>query len=796
MFSVPKILTERYIFNEVSMSKYIPYKAHWQNDIILTKDNQLVRIIRVEGISFEAINDIDLEIKKQLRNTLFKGLSSGYLSLYFHLVRQRNVKLPHLFTDTNIEFVKFIKNKWNNRQSNALYFSNDLYITVIYQLEKQGIAFFEYWYKRLMQTQSKDYWIRDMKRLEEDLNEVGSRIINSLSEYNPKILELKPDGKCEMLQFLYSILNCGISRKTLLPISRGIDEILSQNRITFKQKHLEVEGNNKKKYASTIGIKSYPQYTSTIMLDGFLKTNYEFILTQSFHFVNKNVAIGKIQLQQNRMIQSEDKSISQIMDISTAMDLATSGDVVFGYHHLSMLCIADTEQDLNKSVSLAVTELSNYGIQAVRDTVNLEPVFWGQLPGNKDYIVRSSIIHTINLSGLCSMHNYPKGKKSGNHWGEYVSILDTPSKTPYYFSFHVRDVGHTIIVGPTGAGKTVLMNFLCAELLKFNPKMYFFDKDHGAEIFIRALNGTYNSIQSKESYSLNPLKLDDNEDNRNFLFSWFEALLTTNGERLSSEDRKTINQAIEGNYKLNLKDRQLSNLAPFFGISRDDNIAARLEIWYGSGAKASLFDNAEDFLDLTKNKVFGFEMSTILKDKIGLPPTLLYVFHKIQIHLTGEPTVIILDEAWALIDNPVFGPKIKDWLKVLRKLNTFVVFATQSIEDATKSSISDTLIQQTSTQIFLPNLKATREYKTVFMLSDREFDIVRTTDPGSRYFLVKQGSHSIVAKIDLSYMAEAINILSGRAETVQLLNQIIEVTSSNPKDWFYQFCQEANKINK
>jgi len=171
-----------------------------------------------------------------------------------------------------------------------------------------------------------------------------------------------------------------------------------------------------------------------------------------------------------------------------------------------------------------------------------------------------------------------------------------------------------------------------------------------------------------------------------------------------------------------------------------------------------------------------------------LPPTLSYIFHRISTSLTGWPTAIVLDEAWALIDNPVFGPKIKDWLKVLRKLNTFVIFATQSVEDATKSIISDTLVQQTATQIFLPNLKATEDYKKAFLLSDREFDIVRTTDPNSRYFLVKQGINSVVAKIDLNNMGNVLDILSGRAETVKILDSLIGKYGPDPKNWFYKLC--------
>jgi type IV secretion system protein VirB4 len=142
-----------------------------------------------------------------------------------------------------------------------------------------------------------------------------------------------------------------------------------------------------------------------------------------------------------------------------------------------------------------------------------------------------------------------------------------------------------------------------------------------------------------------------------------------------------------------------------------------------------------------------------------------------------------LDEAWALIDNPIFASKIKDWLKTMRKLNAMVVFATQSVEDATNSGISDTLIQQTATQIFLPNPKATEAYKKAFMLSDREFNLLKTTDPASRFFLLKQGKDVVVARIDLNGMHEAVNLLSARADTVRILDEVRERVGDDPAKW-------------
>ncbi len=392
------------------------------------------------------------------------------------------------------------------------------------------------------------------------------------------------------------------------------------------------------------------------------------------------------------------------------------------------------------------------------------------------------------------MHNYPPGSMKGNHWGDAVTVLDTTSGTPFYFNFHVRDVGHTLIIGPTGAGKTVLMNFLCAQAQKFRPRSFFFDKDRGAEIFIRAMDGVYTVIDPGSNCGFNPLQLDENGENRAFILEWLKTLVTSHGETLDAEDIKVLTQAIDGNYRLDKRDRKLSNIAPFLGMDGPGTIASRLAMWHSKGSHAKIFDNDEDKIDLSLSRVFGFEMAELLKDPLSLSPVLLYIFHRINISLDGSRTMIVLDEAWALIDNPVFAPKIKDWLKVLRKLNTFVIFATQSVEDATKSQISDTLIQQTATQIFLPNLKATDVYKTAFMLSQREYMLIKTTDPGSRYFLIKQGVNAVIAKVNLAGMDNVINILSGRVDTVMLLDQVIKKHGSDPKKWLPVFYEEVKML--
>jgi type IV secretion system protein VirB4 len=266
-------------------------------------------------------------------------------------------------------------------------------------------------------------------------------------------------------------------------------------------------------------------------------------------------------------------------------------------------------------------------------------------------------------------------------------------------------------------------------------------------------------------------------------------------EPFSAEDMERINDAVSGTFKLARKDRILRNIAPFLGMEGPGTLAGRLKMWHGTGPYAGLFDNEEDVVDFSRGNSFGFEMGEVLKERVSLEPTLLYLFHRINLSLDGTPTIIVLDEAWALIDNKIFAGRIRDWLKTLRKLNGMVVFATQSVEDATNSAISETLIQQTATQIFLPNPKATDAYKKAFMITDREFNLLKTTDPGSRYFLVKQGKDVVVARIDLSGMDDVINVLSARAETLAMLDDVRSKVGDAPEDWMVPF-QERVKLER
>ncbi len=795
-FSRRKVTNEAYSKREFPVAEFIPYRYHYDKETIVTKNNELMQVIKLEGWSFETADDVDVDMKKSVRNSLFKSLSDGKYAVWFHTVRRRKSTFPR--GNFPPGFARELNKQWHKKHDNTESFANELYITVVRRADTAGWSKINYYLKTLSDKVDEAQRVEAFREGHKELKEIIYRLLASLRDYNPRLLTSYASEHgvlSEPLEFLGMLVNGGQRQKMLVP-TMDISHYLPTNRLYFGTRAIEIRGTTKTRFGAIISVKEYAPATAAGLMDAYLQLPFEFIMSQSFSFTNRQVAIGKMQTQQRRMMASEDVAITQVAEISDALDLAMSGHVAFGVHHCSVMVFEDNLVALEDAVSLATAEMVNVGINPVREKLILEQCYWASLPANFDFIGRKSTINTMNLAGFVSMHNYPTGRIDGNHWGNAVTVFDTASGTPYFFSFHSRDVGHTTIIGPTGAGKTVLMNFLCAQAQKFNCRLFMFDKDRGAEIFVRAVGGSYSIIEPSERCGFNPLHLPETNENRNFIAEWLEALVATENSELTPEELAMIQEAVAGNFKLAKKDRMLRNIAAFFGVEKAGSIASRLKPWYGEGRYARIFDNPYDSLDFTTHRTFGFEMGEVLADKKTLAPVLMYLFHKVHLSLDGTPTMVVLDEAWALVDNKIFASKIKDWLKTMRKLNAMVIFATQSVEDATNSAISDTLIQQTATQIFLPNPKATEQYKKAFMLSDREYNLLKTTDPASRFFLLKQGKDVVVARIDLSGMDESVNILSARAETVRVLDEVRAEVGDDPNVWIPVFQERLREAKQ
>jgi type IV secretion system protein VirB4 len=184
------------------------------------------------------------------------------------------------------------------------------------------------------------------------------------------------------------------------------------------------------------------------------------------------------------------------------------------------------------------------------------------------------------------------------------------------------------------------------------------------------------------------------------------------------------------------------------------------------------------------SRIVGFDMTHLLDDPVTRTPTMMYLFHRVEERLTGQPAIIVVDEGWKALDDDVFVARIRDWEKTIRKRNGIVGFATQSTGDALESRIASAVIEQSATQIFLPNPKAQEaEYCKGFGLSGHEFDLIRTLPDTSRCFLVKHGAESVVARLNLSGQRDLLTVLSGRERTVRMLDDLRSEVGDDPQAW-------------
>ena len=542
-----------------------------------------------------------------------------------------------------------------------------------------------------------------------------------------------------------------------------------------------------------------PPETAPGMLDDLLRLPAEMVVSQSFAFVDRQPTLDRMGLALRRMRAADDEAASLRAGLVQARDDVASGRSAFGEHHLTVMVKADALAALDRAVGEAQSAFTDMGVIAVREDVNLEAAFWAQFPGNLKDVARRALVSTGNFAGLASGHNFPVGRAAENHWGEAVTILETTSAGPYHFNFHRGDLGNFTLVGPSGSGKTVVLGFLLAQARKYRPRIVFFDKDRGAEIFLRAIGGRYDALRPGEPSGLNPLALPDTAENRRFLTEWTARLVSGPGEALAPEEEARIKEAVDANFDQAPAFRRLRYFAELFrggGRATAADLAARLAPWHGAGEHAWLFDNADDRLDL-EVETLGVDITRILDEPRLRSPAMLYLFHRVEQRLDGTPTLIVVDEGWKALDDEVFTSRIKDWEKTVRKRNGAVGFATQSAADALASRIASAIVEQAATQIFMANPKAQKdEYVGGFGLTEHEFELVRTLPDTSHAFLVKHGADSVVARLNLSGHPELLTGLSGREGSVRLLDELRARLGDAPEAWLPELLARTAAVDR
>jgi type IV secretion system protein VirB4 len=774
---------------EAPAGVHLPYARHIDDVTIQTRDGLLMQTIRLGGLLFETADSAELNYRAGLRDAMLRTLGSSRFAIYHHVVRRRaEAALRPVTAD---DFSVRLDARWQERLGGKQLYVNELFVTII-RRPLQGRIGIADRMRGLISGKSR----RNAGQIAAEkhaLDRAREALMASLGAYEPHVLSIydTPEGnRSEPLEFLSCLFNADL-RPVALPHG-DLGHFIPARRVSFGQDCVELgpAGPLARRFVAMVSIKDYPGATFPGMFDELYRLPFELHVTQSFAMVERAAALGQMNLALRRMRSAEDEALSLRDELTYAKDEVAAGRAGFGEHHTSIAVHADDLPSLENNVAEVIALLADLGINAVREDIALEPAFWAQFPGNFRYIGRRGLVSTTNFAGLASLHNFPVGRAQGNHWGEAVTLFETTAAGPYFFNFHRADLGNFTVIGPSGSGKTVVLNFLLAQARRFNPRIIFFDKDRGAELFIRAIGGQYDRLRPDAPSGLNPLQLEDTPANRQFLIEW----LTLMAGGATSAELDQIRDAIDTSYAQPTSRRRLRYLVELFrGGARpeSDDLHARLRPWWGEGERAWLFDNERDLTDLAADTV-GFDMTAILDDPTARTPAMFYFFHRVEQRLDGTPAIIVIDEGWKALDDDIFVRRIKDWEKTIRKRNGVVGFATQSASDALESKIASAIIEQAATQIFMINPKARAEdYINGFGLSRHEFDLVRTLPDSSHCFLIRHGRESVVARLDLSGESDILTILSGREATVRMFDELVTRTGPDPANWLHLLIEKA-----
>ena len=774
---------------EVPAGKHLPYARHVDDVTLETRDGLLLQTIRLGGLLFETADSDEINYRAELRDAMLRAVGTSRFALWHHVVRRKAAAtLDAAYPDA---FSQKLDARWKARLGGKELYVNELFLTLVRRPLQGRVGIADRLRGLVARSTRRDAALVAAEK--RALDSAREALMAALSAYEPHLLSVyeSEDGfRSEPLELLSCLYNADM-RPVVLPHGDAGDH-LPFRRVSFGQDTVELApaGHLPRRFVAMVSIKDYPGQTLPGMFDELYRLPFEMTVSQSFAFVERGEALSRMNLVLRRMRSAEDEALSLRGELADAKDAVAAGRAGFGEHHTTIAIHADDLNLLDAQVAEVTSLLADLGIVAVREDIALESAFWAQFPANFKYVARRGLVSTRNFAGLASLHNFPVGRPRGNHWGEAVTLFETTAAGPYFFNFHQHDLGNFTVIGPSGSGKTVVVNFLLAQARKYTPRIVFFDKDRGAELFIRAIGGQYDRLRPGEPSGLNPLQLEDTAANRQLLSEWL-ALLAGG---LDASEQELMRDALEANFLQPIERRRLTHLVELLrGHSRpkSDDLYARLRPWWGEGERAWLFDNVSDRTDLAAPTI-GFDMTAILDDPVARTPALLYFFHRVEQRLDGTPAIIVVDEGWKALDDEVFVRRIKDWEKTIRKRNGIVGFATQSAQDALESRIASAIIEQAATQIFMINPRAREEdYIDGFGLSQHELELVRTLPDSSHCFLVRHGNESVVVRLDLSGEKDLLTILSGRESTVRLLDDVMARTGSDPAAWMPSLLERA-----
>jgi type IV secretion system protein VirB4 len=589
----------------------------------------------------------------------------------------------------------------------------------------------------------------------------------------------------------------------------NLSEYLSNQEINFGEKRY-FAFEDSKKIANIISIKRYATAMSAISLHELFKVDAEMIYTVSFLPIERGQARKKVNKVVTAMEVTNDGGETELAKLETLEDDVLSEQITLGASHVSLMVLSTSKEDLKEKTNQVQRVFGEEGFQTIVEQYNHDGAFWGQFPANFKFIARTRLIPSDVFCHFFPMQNFPTGHTHRTHLGEAICLVKTPSRTPMFFNYHTKGSGskqekvpgHGTIVGANNFGKTTLALVMDSLMEKYDTRLFFFDRNNGAEIYIEASKGRY-IIYDFEDQGVrhNPFALEDTASNRAFVTRLLCAMVRREDEVFVPSDiANQLKECVDHAY--NHIPANQRNLSTVVKISLEHSFKRREELYEymrGDGIRpdgkyAIFFDNQEEGFDFQAYMKFGLDTTKLLKEKRLTGIITLYVFHLIMMVIErgdGKPTGLIFDEGWSYLQDPYFASELNEAIPTLRKVNTFIILATQSASSVINCPIKDIILSNMAFMILAPNSQA--NYQDVYQhlnISQSEFNWIKRTPVQTRQALYKQpmSNDSAIVDLGLKGFDRELAVISGSTESVEIKRKVIEDLGTNDPDvWLPEF---------
>lgn len=758
------------------LADFLPWAVLAAPGIVLNKDGSFQRTARFRGPDLDSSTPAELVAVAARINNALRRLGSGW-ALFVEAQRLPAQAYPQgLFCDRASALVD-MERRAQFREA-GVHFESFYYLTLLWLPPAEEISRAESW---LYEGQVKGA-LDPLTHLR-NFADRTDRLIHLLDGFMPEARWLN-DG--ETLTFLHSCISTRHQRVRVPETPAYIDALLADEGLSggFEPRLGE-------HHLRTLTITGFPTSTFPGLLDELNAQAFAYRWSTRAIMLDKNdatrlltrirrqwfakrkslAAILKEVMTNEQSVLLDSDAANKAADADMALQALGADHAGIAYVTASVTVWDRDPTEASHKLRLVEKVIQGRDFTCSIERVNAVEAWLGGLPGQVYANVRKPPITTLNLAHLIPLSAVWAGAARDEHLdGPALLYGKTEGSTPFRLSLHVGDVGHTLVIGPTGAGKSVLLAMMAMQFRRYaGSQIFAFDFGGSIRAAILAMGGDWCDLggqidagqEASPRIALQPLARIDQPAERSWAAQWIAALLGTEGIALDPADKDHLWTALNSLASAPIAERTLSGLAALLQTQR---LKQALIPYCEGGSWGNYLDGESE--NLGSASVQAFEIEGLVGSSAAAP-VLAYLFHKIEAHLDGRPTLILIDEGWLVLDHPQFAEQLREWLKTLRKKNASVVFATQSLSDIDGSAIAPAIIESCPTRIFLPNERAlepqiTQMYSS-FGLNDRQIEILSRATPKRDYYCQSRRGNRLF-ELGLGEVALAFTAVSSKQD--------------------------------